>query len=768
MNSLWIDPVWILPAILMALALAAILSWSYLRDPRAPRGIRAAAFACKTLAFLLILFCLLNPALLEERPEKQSNYWLLLTDNSISMQQPSGTRSPAASATNLLTDPQASLWIDRLREDFRVRSFSVGRNVSTIPPDAVPPFEATESNLGMAFDQLRSQFSDLPVAGILLLSDGVATDSIEDLSGLPPVFPVDFLPTTPPRDLAVGSVTSDQSPFEDALININADITANGLKGKAIQVTLSDGTQKILETKQLEIPSATFSESLEFETKPYKLGPQFFRVSVGLASDQKANEEIVENNQREVVVNRRPTPYRVLYVAGRPNWDHKFLQRALKEDRQIDLVSLLRIANRAPKFEFRDDSGGAANPLFESFNEEDEETRYDEPVFVRLNVATANELANGLPSLEEDLFAYDAIILDDIEADFFTPDQSDLIRDFVRERGGGLLMLGGLESFKTGGYEETPIGNLLPVTLGVVDGPSRPTEMRLSYSREGILQPWMRLRSRKADEEERIATLPAFRVLNQTEAARPGASVFAVVEDYAGQQLPAIAGHRVGNGKVGAVLIGDLWRWGIGDKEASADRAQFWRQFIRWLVSDTETRIQLDVSEQATAGTGRSMAVEIKALGPDFEPDPSAEISVVVKQPDGQASPVPLQIDFERSGHFTGVLPGLADGAYTATATLTDGKTTLIDETAIVIDTAGAEYRMPGGDRALLARIAEETGGEVIPAGDLDAFVETAPRRDAPVMTTVSLSLWHQAWIFLLALLLLAAEWFIRRRHGMA
>jgi len=768
MTSFWIDPVWIAPAVALALALAGVLSWSYLSNTRYPLPARLTAFACKSLAFLLVLFCLLNPVLLEERPEKQSNYWLIVSDSSVSMNEPAGDNAPSATATKLLTDPQASLWIEQLREDFRVRSFAVGQNISTTSPGVPQNFDQAQSNLGLAFDQLRGQFENLPVAGILLFSDGVATDDLEDLSGLPPVYPVDLLPDSPPRDLAIQSVTSDQTPFEDALIEIRAEATANGFRGKSLEVTLSDGNGKVLDKREIKATSKQFSQMVEFETKPYKLGPQFFRVEVSLAQSQNALEEITENNAGEIVINRRPTPYRVLYVAGRPNWDHKFLQRALEEDRQVELVSLLRIANRAPKFEFRGRSGGAANPLFDGFKEDDEETRFDEPVFVRLNVKSSNELENGLPSLREELFTYDAVILDDIEAEFFGPDQSDLIDEFVRERGGGLLMLGGLESFHDGGYDRTTIGDLLPVTLSNASGTSPDDEHRLAYSNEGILQPWMRLRTRKAEEEERIAEMRAFRVLNRSGATRPGASLFAVVEDRSENGVPAVAGHRVGNGKVAALLIGDLWRWGLGDKATSRDRDQFWRQIVRWLVADAPSRLELDIEEQATAGSGKSIEVDVEARDAEFNPDPTAKVSVMLIQPDGDTEAVPLQIDFDESGHFTGTIPGLPDGRYITTATLADEESAVTDETGLVVDTARAEYRAPGGDRMLLGRIAEETGGELVPADQLDAFVQSTQQKDAPIMTTVSLPLWHQTWIFLGAILFLAAEWFIRRRSGMA
>ena len=33
-------------------------------------------------------------------------------------------------------------------------------------------------------------------------------------------------------------------------------------------------------------------------------------------------------------------PFRILYVSGRPNWEFKFLRRALQEEDELDLVGL--------------------------------------------------------------------------------------------------------------------------------------------------------------------------------------------------------------------------------------------------------------------------------------------------------------------------------------------------------------------------------------------------------------------------------------------
>jgi hypothetical protein len=148
-------------------------------------------------------------------------------------------------------------------------------------------------------------------------------------------------------------------------------------------------------------------------------------------------------------VDRGKGPYRILYVAGRPNWEFKFLKRAVEEDEQVQLVGLLRVAKREPKYDWRGHTGETSNPLYRGFDEKDqkEAEQYDQPVLVRLNTRDQTELSDGFPKVKEELFEYHAVILDDVEVEFFTRDQMDLLHRFVAERGGGLLMLGGKESF---------------------------------------------------------------------------------------------------------------------------------------------------------------------------------------------------------------------------------------------------------------------------------------------------------------------------------
>ena len=119
------------------------------------------------------------------------------------------------------------------------------------------------------------------------------------------------------------------------------------------------------------MPAGQSDEYVKFEVKPEALGVSFYTVEVGQAEqpeDEATEEEAtMANNRRIVAVERRREPYRILYVAGRPNWEYKFLKRALEDDPQVDLVGLIRIAKREPKFVFLGREGESSNPLFKGF-----------------------------------------------------------------------------------------------------------------------------------------------------------------------------------------------------------------------------------------------------------------------------------------------------------------------------------------------------------------------------------------------------------------
>jgi uncharacterized membrane protein len=74
---------------------------------------------------------------------------------------------------------------------------------------------------------------------------------------------------------------------------------------------------------------------------------------------------------------------------------------------------------------------------------------------------------DGLPTAMAGLEQYDGLILSNVSALKMTKGQMDLIRAYVRDQGGGLVMVGGEETFGLGGLYRTPLEEALPVTMEV-------------------------------------------------------------------------------------------------------------------------------------------------------------------------------------------------------------------------------------------------------------------------------------------------------------
>jgi Mg-chelatase subunit ChlD len=70
---------------------------------------------------------------------------------------------------------------------------------------------------------------------------------------------------------------------------------------------------------------------------------------------------------------------------------------------------------------------------------------------------------HGLPGTLEEIAAFDAVVLADLPATSLSPRQMQLVKQYVVDLGGGLVMLGSENSFGLGGYYKTPVEEVLPL-----------------------------------------------------------------------------------------------------------------------------------------------------------------------------------------------------------------------------------------------------------------------------------------------------------------
>ncbi|MBW3543755.1 MAG: hypothetical protein KY476_26200, partial [Planctomycetes bacterium] len=763
--------------------------------------------------FAILALLLFDPLWSGVRARPRANLFVILADNSRSLSIADGdANEPRSSAVRTLLARRPHDWQTRLEQDFDVRRYTFDRQLAPTDDFAALDFTGKATHLAHALETIRERYRGRPLAGVLLVSDGNATDwdpTLLERSGLPPVYPVVAGSEEPLPDLAIERVDVSQSAFEDAPVTIQSRVRTAGFKDVPLKIVLLDEDGEVAAEETRAVSDDEEILSFRFQVRPVKPGTSFLRLEVSAADRREAT---LENNARFVTVPRPTGPHRVLYVSGRPNWEFKFLNRAVADDSEVELAALIRIAKREAKFDFRGRAGESSNPLFRGFkqNADAETERYDEPVLVRLNMKDAAELQGGFPRTAEDLFAFKAVVLDDLEAAFFTHEQLELLERFVAHRGGALLMLGGQESFHNGGYEHTPVGRMLPVYLDNPAGDStfrRDTfsrdskrsalppmsGLRLELSREGWLEPWMRLRTTEDAERDRLAAMPSFRTLNRTSGIKAGAQTMAWAVDSGGARQPALVVQRYGRGRTAALPAGDLWRWRLkptGEAGRDDDLDKAWRQMLRWLVVDVPARVELTVEAHADASGadvaqrdppqpplskgGSRMAGAVRLVvrlrERDFAPLDNAAVELAVSAPDGEIIKLAAEPSLAEPGLYEAAFVPRSAGAFRVLGTVTDseGNAAGTAEAGWAADPAADEFAATRPNTKLLTEIAERTGGEVLAAGAIDTFVAGLPSRSAPVTERWTYPLWHQAWVFAMALGCLIGEWALRRWKGLA
>ncbi len=784
---LWGSPEWTVAAgVLMAVVLL-LLAWTYARA-RARRPTKLLAATLKAVGFAVLILSLVEPLLTGSRPKPGANAFVVLVDNSQSMQIRDGDSTSKTRGDWVRDHVRADLpWRTRLAQDFDVRPYLFDSHLRGVESLDALTFDGTGSTLGSSLAALGRRFRGLPLAGVLVLTDGNRTDVGDlEVADLPPIYPV-----VPPsrgtgRDIGVRDVSVSQANFEAAPIVLRAEVNATGFRDEAIRVVvLDEAGREVARQEATPADAAATAKPLafRFQFRPDKKGVQFYRVhasSVAAASlpeGSPSDEQTLANNTRLVVVDQGEGPYRVLYVSGRPSWEFKFLRRAIAADEQVQLVGLIRIAKRQPKFDFQASGSRTTSPLFNGFDNPDAETveAADQPVLVRLGTLDETELRDGFPKTAEGLFGYHAVILDDVEASFFTADQMTLLRNFVSQRGGGFLMLGGPDSFAAGKYDRTPVGDLLPVYLDRVGEPTLDTaseaaDHRLVLTREGWLQPWVRTRKTEEDERTRLAAMPTFAAPNGVGGIKPGAAVLAQVRDAADELVPALVAQPFGKGHVAALLIGDLWRWGLrrpDPTESDLDRS--WRQTVRWLIADVPRRVEVALRAKPDA-TAPTVEVVVRARDAQYHPLDDAKVAVDVILPDASHLLIPAEPTTDEPGAYLASVVTKQPGPYrfAATATAPDGTTIGTREAGWAAQPAADEFARLEPNRAAMTALATQTHGEVVDGDQLAAFAASLPSRAAPVVEPWTAPLWHQPLYFLVAIVCLAAEWGIRRFNGLA
>ena len=728
-------------ALVGAVAAGAVLTYKRVRVNEGRVRDRVVLTTLRLLALAVVLFCLFRPTLVVRAAVDQQNVVAVLLDDSRSMQIPDQNNQARGQYVRTQFGPNGAL-MKSLSDKFLVRTFRFSSTSGRLGSAEEMKFDGVQTKLGPALSSAREELAGLPVAGVILVSDGADTTdtSIADaLLGLKaeklPVFTVGVGSEKLPRDIQIDRVSTPRTVLKGASLLLDVIVRQTGYAGKTVTVDVEDEGQ-IVGSEKVELPADGSPATVRIRAKASQPGPRLFKFRVA----PQEGEVVTQNNVRESIIGVRDETERILYFEGEPRWEFKFLNRAVADDKNLLSVSLQRTADNK---------------------------------YMRLR-GEQDEIVGGFPKTREELFKYRGLILGSVEAGIFSGDQLQMIADFVDRRGGGLLVLGGPRSLGEGGYGGTPVADALPLLIDPRTRASDPAplaRLKVTPTVQGRTHAATQLAPTEAASAVRWNELPQVTTVNAQLSPKPGATVLLNGMDQSGHPRVVLASQPYGRGKAIVLTVQDTWNWQMDASIPVEDQTHenFWRQMLRWLVDGVPDLVDVHTSTERV-DPGEPVTIDATVVDKQWVELNDATVMAHVSRPDGTSENVPLQWTGEKDGHYRGTFVSSKVGPYEVAVDATRGGGEAVGSSTVYVRAvpSEAEFFDPTMHAQPMKRIAEETGGRFYAADAAQSLADDVRYAGRGVTAVEERELWNMPIVLITLLGLVCAEWGYRRVVGLA
>ncbi|MFO0904904.1 MAG: hypothetical protein U0939_18000 [Pirellulales bacterium] len=770
----WPWPAWV--ALLLLAAVVALIAWLYRRERGgAGRGRRTTLAVLRISVLGLVLWMMYG--WVQHRHRTDLPELIVMIDDSASMAtvdqadlegdaEDDSSRGRGESGGGRSRWERVRQWWERrdaqlLRElaaRYRVRLQFVGRTTREAPgtpADWLATLESRKPNepatrLGQCVIEALQSQRGRPTAAIVLVTDGVNTEgrSLAEASELArrrriPLYCVGVGSSRPPRDVRLDDLVADDLGFVGDLMTFEARLSGAGYEGRRVRVRLvRTDSGAVLAEQSVEMPENAESAAVRLAFRPRAAG----ELTLALVAESLPGEATTENNRLVQRVTIREETLRVLLVQSAPSYEYRYLKTLLQRQRQqggereraVMLATVLQEAD--PEYAAGDETA-----------------------------------ASGFPASREALFGYDVVILGDADPRLLGAAALENLAAFVRERGGGLIVLAG-PRFMPLAYRGTPLADLLPIEI---DGASLPASDALltesfvpRLTRLGRATAALQLEDTQERSEQRWRALPGWYWFVSAPRLRDGARVLLehpTATGPTGQPLPLAALQFVGAGKAALQLSDESWRWARSDDGETA-YARYWMQWLRWMsrarLQGGERGVQVTTDRERYLSSD-SVKVRVRFLDERLAPAADDGATVVVQADEGGPQTATLRRESAERGEFTATLPPLAEGMYRVW--LAAPETTGDPPAArfVVTAPAGEQTRLTL-DAETLRQASSLTQGRYYALADADRLENDLPRgRQVRIEPLPSAPLWNRWPVAALVITLLTAEWLLRKTSGM-
>lgn len=622
------------------------------------RGKAARVWASGVVASIALLAIVLRPGWITTQGTAVGPKAWMLVDGSASMDVPQERWKAAKRRYEelLAARPDARVLL-------RLWGEGVGRNTGELP-DVSPGFPTSDLDAAMAgiLEDEGEQGS-----AVVVVSDGAFNVSPSTIDALRR------------KGTVVHAAQVGQTPTDLSLLRLTGLQAAVAHRAQVVELVAARSGQMSVERARVELREVTASGAV----RPLASGELVFsgdeaiiqlpvtfeqagpRV-VEILLEVPAGDEVPANNVRRVSFHVARDRIRLLHIAGRPTSDVRALRAWLKADAAIDLVTFFILRT------LTDD------------------------------VRAPNEELALIPFPIDELFTehlgtFDAIILQDFSStEYQLSKYATAVRSYVRA-GGGLVLVGGPDSFSRGGYGKGAMADVLPVAL--VGAEPFETTRRAA--------PVVTELGRRAPPLSRLSTeaLPAMEGANLVGDLLPGAHALWVHPDLktpSGAPMPLLAMREVEAGRSVSIAVDGTWRLAMSpeaERSGGRDHAHFWDGIVGWLMR--EPRYEgLQLRADPGCRTPGEATVEALSFGEPLR----GELTVRYA---GGAEVLRKEME---TGQKVG-LPLDKAGSLVAAFRTPHASVTLV----FACEDAGQEWADVKVRDEAMRRLAEQTGGEYFP-----------------------------------------------------
>ncbi len=348
----FVSPGWMQLAALLAGALLVIAAFTYRRMGSGASDRTAGAERLRwlppvfrSLAIAVIVFCLLQPALVLSTVVPQETFVGVVVDDSRSMAMPDeasaadGTR--AGAVLEALSIESGSM-LDRLAERFQVRLLAFGRSAERIESTEQLRFARADSRIGEALVAAKDELAGLPLSGLVLFSDGADSapaelgDALLTLKAAgTPVYTVGVGRPRLRKDIEVSRVVAPRRVLEGSTVEVEVTLSQTGFGGRTVDLEVEDDG-RIVNVEQVTFPRGGSAVTARVMFAANDEGAREFRFQVA----GQPGEDLLLNNERTALVEVLKRREKIFFFEGEPRDESKFLRRAVSQDENLHVVSM--------------------------------------------------------------------------------------------------------------------------------------------------------------------------------------------------------------------------------------------------------------------------------------------------------------------------------------------------------------------------------------------------------------------------------------------